>query len=246
MKPVKSTIDRKLLEVICLYELRKAVENVSNSEIVQLIQQRIGTIPDLDELFKTRLKVDLDEDDIDARVLKYYQDSSTIIQNHGLGKILGVGDPDAEGFADRMNLRSTILIDSLEPRKVRDDVKHHCKYVCTGARKNDFMLFNIIKEKTRDQHKYLQLVLEQKVKTASVRKPDSSPPKRKSARADIRASNPRVSSPASIIVQTPRKVAAPPKTGCWHCQGQHWLRECPAEGDKARAVERMKELKEKR
>ncbi|OWY99304.1 hypothetical protein PHMEG_00029710, partial [Phytophthora megakarya] len=133
----------------------------------------------------------------------------------------------------------------LEPRKVRDDVKHHCKSVCTGARKNDFMLFNIIKEKARDQHKYLQLVLEQKVKTASVRKPDSSTTKRKSARADIRASNPRVSSPESSIVQTPRKVAAPPKTG-WYCQGQHWLREWPTEDDKARAVERMKELKEKR
>ncbi|GMF23877.1 unnamed protein product [Phytophthora fragariaefolia] len=32
MKPVKSSIDRKLLEVLCLYELRKAVENVSNEE----------------------------------------------------------------------------------------------------------------------------------------------------------------------------------------------------------------------
>ncbi|KAI9995025.1 hypothetical protein PInf_011927 [Phytophthora infestans] len=77
MKPVKSSIDRKLLEVVCLYELRKAVDNVSSEELLMLIKQRIGTvkneqIPDLDELFKKKLKIDLAEDDIDARVLRYY------------------------------------------------------------------------------------------------------------------------------------------------------------------------------
>ncbi|OWZ17649.1 hypothetical protein PHMEG_0008376 [Phytophthora megakarya] len=121
IKPVKVTIDRKLLEVICLYELRQKVENVSNEDIVLLIKQRIGIvkneqIPDLDEFFKTHLKIDLSEDDVDARVLKYYRDFSIIIENHGLAKILGVGDPEAEGFADRMKLRCAVLIDNLEPR----------------------------------------------------------------------------------------------------------------------------------
>ncbi|OWZ07339.1 hypothetical protein PHMEG_00020277, partial [Phytophthora megakarya] len=175
MKPVKATIDRKLLEVVCLYELRKAVDDVGNEEIVLLIKQRIGTvkneqIPDLDELFKKKLKINLTEDDIDARVLKYYQDFSTIIENQGLGKILGVGDPDAAGFADRMKLRCTILIDNLEPRMVRDDVKRHCKYECREAKRNDFMLFNIIKEKARAQHKYHLMAMEQKPKSAPIRK----------------------------------------------------------------------------
>ncbi|OWZ16450.1 hypothetical protein PHMEG_0009761 [Phytophthora megakarya] len=107
IKPVMVIIDRKLLEVICLYELRQKVEYVSNEDIVLLIKQRIGTvkneqIPDLDEFFKTRLKIDLSEDDVDARVPKYYRDFSIIIENHGLAKILGVGDPEAEGLADRM------------------------------------------------------------------------------------------------------------------------------------------------
>ncbi|GMF80532.1 unnamed protein product [Phytophthora fragariaefolia] len=159
MKPVKSSIARELLEVICLYELRKTVDSVSSEVLLMLIKQRIGTVkneqvPDLDELFKRSLKIDLKEDDIDARVLKYYRGFSTIIKNIGLGKILGVGEPDAEGFADRMKLRCTILIDNLEPRTVCEDVKRYCKYECKEAKRNGFMLFNIIKEKARAQHKY--------------------------------------------------------------------------------------------
>ncbi|EEY55842.1 uncharacterized protein PITG_20481 [Phytophthora infestans T30-4] len=117
-----------------------AVDDVSNEEILILINQRIGTvkneqIPDLDELFKRKLKINLAEDDIDARVLKYYRDFATIIENNGLEKILGVGNPEAQGFADRMKMRCSILIDNLEPRMVRDDVRRHCKYACREAKK---------------------------------------------------------------------------------------------------------------
>ncbi|GMF51975.1 unnamed protein product [Phytophthora fragariaefolia] len=252
MKPVKSSIDRKLLEVLCLYELRKAVENVINEEISMLIQQRISTvkneqIPDLDELFGRSLKMDLTEDDIDARVLKYYRDFSTIIENHGLVKILRVGDPKAEGYAGRMKLRCTILIDNLEPRMVRDDVQRYCKYECREVKKNDFTLFSVIKEKARAQHKYHQLALEQKTRMAPSRKNESSIAKAKAGKANKRAVDPSTAAPTSTRAQTPRKELKPPKSGCWHCQGEHWLRDCPTatDEDRARAAEKMKEVKER-
>ncbi|KAK1930336.1 hypothetical protein P3T76_014007 [Phytophthora citrophthora] len=155
-----------------------------------LIRRRIVTvkneqIPDLDELFRRKLMVDLAEDDIDARVLKYFRDCSTIIENHELAKILGVGDPDADGFADRMKLRCMIFIDNLEPHTVRDDVKRHCKYECREVKKNDFMLFSISKEKARAQHKYHQLALEQKGQATLARKPDSSNTKSKSEKKGL-------------------------------------------------------------
>ncbi|EEY64432.1 uncharacterized protein PITG_15651 [Phytophthora infestans T30-4] len=139
MKPVRSSIDRKLLKVVCLYELRKAVDNVGSDELLMLIKQRIGTIkseqtPDLDELFEKKLKITLAEDDIHAHVLRYYRDFSSIIENHGLGKILGVGDPDAEGFADRMKLRCTILIDNLEPRMRGKDKTMSCSSISLRRR----------------------------------------------------------------------------------------------------------------
>ncbi|OWZ02675.1 hypothetical protein PHMEG_00025723 [Phytophthora megakarya] len=199
MMPVKSTIDRKLLEVVCLYQLRKAVESVSNDEIIMLIKRHV-----------------------DARVLNYYRDFSTIIENHGLAKILVVGDPDADGFADRMKLRCTILIDNLEPRV------HY-------------------QRESQTQHKYHQQALEQKGKATLARKPDSSNTKSKSGKKDSRVTSQREVALGNLSAQAPRKEVKPPKTGCWHCQGQHWLRDCPTatEDDKARAVDKMKEIKER-
>ncbi|OWZ19653.1 hypothetical protein PHMEG_0006059 [Phytophthora megakarya] len=151
MKPMKATIDRKLLEVVCLYELRKAVDDVSNDLIVLLIKQRIGAvmneqIPDLDELFKKKLKINLPEDDIDAQVLK-----SGFFHHHREPRIW-------ENTRYCMKLRCTILIGNLEPRM--------------GGKRNDFMLFNIIKEKARAQHKCHLMAMEQKFKSAPSRKND--------------------------------------------------------------------------
>ncbi|EEY59836.1 uncharacterized protein PITG_12977 [Phytophthora infestans T30-4] len=70
LRPVKTCVDPELLEVLCLYELRKAVDEVTSEELI-----------------------DLREDDIDARVLKYYKDFATLYKENGLTKILGVGDP---------------------------------------------------------------------------------------------------------------------------------------------------------
>ncbi|POM60603.1 hypothetical protein PHPALM_30525 [Phytophthora palmivora] len=55
------------------------------------------------------------------------------------------------GVADRMKLQRYILIDNLELRVMYDDVKSHYKRECREAKKNDFMLFNITKEKARAQ-----------------------------------------------------------------------------------------------
>ncbi|EEY54402.1 uncharacterized protein PITG_08034 [Phytophthora infestans T30-4] len=80
------------------------------------------------------------------------------------------------------------------------------------------MLFNIIKEKARAQHKYHLLAMEQKRFNM---KPNTAQPQ--------------------------RTDSTPPKTGCWHCQGSHWLRDCPTATaeDKSRAVDRMKEVKDR-
>ncbi|EEY67215.1 uncharacterized protein PITG_04172 [Phytophthora infestans T30-4] len=74
-KPVKSAIERTPLQVLCLYELHKTVGDVTSEDLIALIDSKL---------------VDLREDDIDARVLKYYRDFSALIEENGLGKILGV------------------------------------------------------------------------------------------------------------------------------------------------------------
>lgn len=62
-------------------------------------------IPDLDVFFRKNLSMQLHEADIDARVLKYYRDFSSLIEHNGFGRIVGVGSPDDGGYEDRMKTR---------------------------------------------------------------------------------------------------------------------------------------------
>ncbi|KAI9989434.1 hypothetical protein PInf_019717 [Phytophthora infestans] len=246
LRPVKTCVDPELLEVLCLYELRKAVDEVRSEELVTLIDAKLGSI-------------DLREDDIDARVLKYYKDFATLIKENGLSKFLGVGDPADGGYVDRMKLRCTALIDNLGPKMLRDDVRRHVKYECREARRNDFTLFGIIKEKARAQHKYHVMAHEQKVKSNLSKKdkandgnnniPEARSASMKTANMQGATGSIRGGSGGaggSVKQNLPKKETLPPKTGCWHCQGPHWLRDCPAasEDEKARAVEKMKEVRQ--
>ncbi|KAE8886196.1 hypothetical protein PF003_g29916 [Phytophthora fragariae] len=244
VRPVKTCINPERLEVLCLYELRKAVDDVTSEELVSLIDAKLGSVknaqvPDLDDFFRQTLKVDLHEDDIDARVLKYYRDFATLIKENGLSKILGVGNPADGGYNDRMKLRCTVLIDNLEPKMLRDDVRRHVKYECREAKRNDFTLFGIIKEKARSQHKYHVLAQEQKVKSNYSKKEKPTDRSNSNLGSSKGKSGPKTAGTKPVGAHNggassssggfgsgsrpnkARQDASPPKTGCWHCQGPH-------------------------
>ncbi|KAG6603019.1 uncharacterized protein IUM83_06828 [Phytophthora cinnamomi] len=177
---VKDGFDPKLLEAVSLYELQTTVDEVTEDQLVTLIYDRTSNdmnefVPDLNGFFRKHLKMDLKEVDIDARVLKYYRDFSELIEQHGFGRLLGVGLPSDSTFGDRMKLRCKILLDNMEPQLLRDDVRY-VQYRCRSAKKNDFELFRIIKERARTQHKYhvLKMEYKQKVEKNSDKKPSTS------------------------------------------------------------------------
>ncbi|DAZ93914.1 TPA: hypothetical protein N0F65_010116 [Lagenidium giganteum] len=64
---VKATVDPKLLETICLYQSQKPVDERVGTVVN-------GTVPDLDQLFGKNLEIDLQEQKIEARVMKYFTD----------------------------------------------------------------------------------------------------------------------------------------------------------------------------
>ncbi|GMF16577.1 unnamed protein product [Phytophthora fragariaefolia] len=68
-------------------------------------------------------------------------------------------------------------------------------------------------------------------------------------KAGSKASMSRMAAAASTksTRKEPMDSAKPPKTGCWHCQGAHWLKDCltASADDRAWAVEKMREVKEK-
>lgn len=44
-------------------------------------------------------------------------------------------------------------MDNLQPRLLREEVARHVKYECREAKRNDFVMFSIIKDRAKAQHK---------------------------------------------------------------------------------------------
>ncbi|KAE9049505.1 hypothetical protein PF007_g33140, partial [Phytophthora fragariae] len=145
---------------------------------------------------------------------------------------------------------------------LRDDVRRHVKYECREAKRNDVTLFGIIKEKARAQHKYHVLAQEQKVKSNYSKKEKPTDRSNSNLGSSKAKSGPKTAGTKPVGAHNggasssggfgsgprpnkARQDASPPKPGCWHCQGPHWLRDCPAatNEDKTRAVEKMKEIR---
>ncbi|TYZ58217.1 hypothetical protein PybrP1_006445 [[Pythium] brassicae (nom. inval.)] len=224
---IKVTVEPKLLEVISLYELQNAAVDV----------------PDLDGFFKQHLIIDMREDDINAQIFKYYRDFSSLIKKNGFGSILGVDKPSEGGYADRMKLRCTVLIDNLEPLMIRDDVQRYLKNEYREARRNDFTWFGVIKERARAQPKYHVMTRERKAKAPPLKKDkfeELAPSKLDAAPKPYDCAAAELAKPGTIAVGK-----TPPATGCWRCKGVRWLRDWMSanEADKARAIEHMKEIR---
>lgn len=156
------------------------------------------------------------EQDIDARVLKYFKDFSLLIDKHGFRQILGVGDPKHERYKSRMKLRCNLLIANPQPRLLRADVERYIKYECPEAKKNDFELFQVIKDKARAQHKYHVPNKEAREK-----------PKRGDDGAQTKSAP--LKKPPTPINNLSSAQGRDEKSSptCWHCGGKHHLRNCP-------------------
>ncbi|KAE9125454.1 hypothetical protein PF010_g5625 [Phytophthora fragariae] len=64
-----------------------------------------GHIPDSFGLFKTHLKMDLKEQDVEARFVKYSVDFDQLIEEHGFASMLTAGSKDRSDYSDRMKNR---------------------------------------------------------------------------------------------------------------------------------------------
>ncbi|GMF25826.1 unnamed protein product [Phytophthora fragariaefolia] len=203
-------------------------------------------VPDLEGFFRRHQKMDLKEVGIDARVLKYYRNFLELIEQHGFGRLLGVGLPSDSTFGDRMQLRWKILVDNLEPQVLRDDVQRYVQYERRSAKKNDFELFRIIKERARTQHKYhvLNMEYKQKAERSGEKKSPARDPKPRKDREQRRGGDNE--KPEADGPPTRGASASPPADGCLHCGGGHWLRSCPtaSEEDRRRPLEKLRSQRE--
>lgn len=84
---IKDFIDAGMLNNMKLYVLVRDLETLTDSDV--MINRRCITLknnhpPDFEAFFAEKLRIDLKEDDVEARFLKYFACFNKIVSNYGL------------------------------------------------------------------------------------------------------------------------------------------------------------------
>ncbi|KAG6613484.1 uncharacterized protein IUM83_04391 [Phytophthora cinnamomi] len=236
---VRDTMRPKLLRHLARYVLRKAVEDITDADIMAKVRERTSTlqnghIPDVQSFFKANLRMDMSEKDIDARVLKYFVDFDQLVEDHGFETLLGVGSVSDTGYRDRMKQRCKLLIAGLAPAMLKVEIERLVLLQHKDAKADDVALRDLILERaTAQQHYHLMQIEEKPDKRQTVTVNKKNP--------ELKA-KPRTSGEPAAK-QTEKKPG--PREGCWVCKGAHFAQQCPTatEEQKAEARRRLDEAR---
>ncbi|ETP39417.1 hypothetical protein F442_13115, partial [Phytophthora nicotianae P10297] len=170
--------------------------------------------------------MDLREKDVKARVVKFFMKCDEIILQNGLQSTFSTTTGAKE--------KCKILKRCLEPAALRQAVDSHQRLVDSASKSDEQQLYFLVKEKALEQEKIFQLLNKRKQQSGDAgQRVNRDHGKRQrygnnranpgqSARGET--SRPRVVTNAKPAPAVP---ASKPRTGCFHCQKDHWLSQCP-------------------
>ncbi|KAJ0390519.1 hypothetical protein P43SY_011984 [Pythium insidiosum] len=260
--PISSTIDSRILDTLARYVFRRPVAEINDELLVETIKKRCsslknGYVPDLDKLFKAKLKMDLKEEDTEVRFLNYFALFDQIVEEHGLNSILDPGREDAPDYAERMALRCKYLLANVTPEMLRLEIER-LALVRPELKKNDMLLFEALVARGREQQHYHSLMQELRMGDKGRRKDTekethAASGNKKTDRAPLKADQePRDGSKKTATTKPTRSNTSnvakpPPRDGCLLCGGPHWMSNCDLPEDKKKeAQERLSENKKSR
>ncbi|EGZ04574.1 hypothetical protein PHYSODRAFT_343126, partial [Phytophthora sojae] len=81
LRSVRASVKPKLLDYLARYVFRQDRDTIV-AEVMN------GHIPDIFDFFKTHLRMDLKEQDVEARVVKYFVDFDQLLEEHGFASML--------------------------------------------------------------------------------------------------------------------------------------------------------------
>ncbi|EGZ26379.1 hypothetical protein PHYSODRAFT_434107, partial [Phytophthora sojae] len=114
LRSVRASVKPKLLDYLARYVFRQDRDTIGDQEIMDKIKERVAEvmnwyIPDIFDFFKTHLRMDLKEQDVEARVAKYFVDFDQFIEEHGFASMLAAGGTDRPDYRDRMKNRCKLI-----------------------------------------------------------------------------------------------------------------------------------------
>ncbi|OWZ10107.1 hypothetical protein PHMEG_00017094 [Phytophthora megakarya] len=205
--PIKNIFDEGMLRQWCRLRWEISMSDVPDdlniTEVAKIISSvKNNTVPDIDHEMAEHLCMDLSESDVDERVIQYFKLLLTIM-----------------GFFTEERGKTQlypILIKSLEPKALREEVDRTARFQTHKARGNEVTLHDLILEKAPDHEKAYQSNRRAKRERDSERPP-------------ARTNGPRTSTKGTF--DRPKK----PPTPCPHCDDLHWLSECTSAIDTKKA-----------
>ncbi|OWY96365.1 hypothetical protein PHMEG_00033380 [Phytophthora megakarya] len=122
-RSMKASFDPKLLEASCRLRWNIKKKNVNDKtllvEIDNIISSvKIEALPDVRALFKTELRLNLKESDVNERILQYFMGCDRVIEEHAKEKC-------------------TLLVSSLAPEALKEDVKNDKEFCRSKQQRSD-------------------------------------------------------------------------------------------------------------
>ncbi|OWZ20977.1 hypothetical protein PHMEG_0004547 [Phytophthora megakarya] len=156
---VCATTEINLLDYLARYEFQKAMELITDADILSYVTARVGEVmnghvPDVFEFFKQHLNMDLSEQDIEARIVKYFVDFDRIVEDHGFASVLAAGNDSRPNFRDRMKSRCKLLVENLSPAMLKTEIKWLVSLQNRETKTDDVALHKLILERVKTHQRY--------------------------------------------------------------------------------------------
>ncbi|KAG1692178.1 hypothetical protein DVH05_025608 [Phytophthora capsici] len=147
---IKASMESRVLDHPAFYILKKSVLEVTDDDLVRAIKVKAGNIkndyvPDLDKLFD-QLKMNMQQSDIEARVVQYFIEFDRIVEEHGL-----VGVLDRQGTSNPVHakMRFRLLLRRLQPEALRHEVESLAQVTHRHVKT---ALYELIVDRAKRQH----------------------------------------------------------------------------------------------
>ncbi|ETI54109.1 hypothetical protein L914_07362 [Phytophthora nicotianae] len=174
VEQIKDSFDADLLDVFCEFQLNVETVDVTEGMLVAEIEHIVGSVknealPDIKELFKRELKMNLTESDVTARVMDYFKSFKTIVADNGL----------TECFSLERGTRKKCkrLVSALKPPMLMQKLKQSIRYTHAAAERDPKVLFRLTVEKATELEKqYLRLKTQKREASGREEKPKAKQP----------------------------------------------------------------------
>ncbi|KAK1930425.1 Retrotransposon-derived protein PEG10 [Phytophthora citrophthora] len=238
-------VDLKIQDHLARFVLKKRVADVTDEDLGLAITRRCSAlqnshIPDMDQLFKDKLKMNLRIEDTESRVVDYFVLFDKIVEDHGLGGILGSGRENEPNYDERMKQRCKYLLKNIAPDMLKLEMER-LTIAKPVLKKDDIALYEAFVE--RAQIKQVDKTsINPRTSSSSSRKLVPSFKSKGSQNQQQAGSKGNQKKPEDV------KPRAPPRDGCLVCKGAHWVKDCltASEDDKAAALKRMNDMMNQR